>query len=137
MERQFLPSSLRHQWVSCSNIMKHILTVDDNALDCILIYIYLVRLGFLVTVCHTVMDAINSIGVHKVDVLVVDLAMPEISGFELISFIREKDKELPIIVISAYAEEFEKQKAFQLGATYYITKPYTKEDVKRVFTQYL
>ena len=133
----FLPSSLRHQWVSCSNIMKHILTVDDNALDCILIYTYLVRLGFLVTVCHTVMDAINSIGVHKVDVLVVDLAMPEISGFELISFIREKDKELPIIVISAYAEEFEKQKAFQLGATYYITKPYTKEDVKLDLTQYL
>lgn len=117
--------------------MKHVLTVDDNTEDCIIIYTHLTRLGFLVTVCHTVMDAINSIGVHKVDVLVVDLAMPEISGFELISFIREKDKELPIIVISAYAEEFEKQKAFQLGATYYITKPYTKEDVKRVFTQYL
>ena len=133
----FLPSSLRHQWVSCSNIMKHILTVDDNALDCILIYIYLVRLGFLVTVCHTVMDAINSMTIRKVDVLIVDLQMPDISGFELIENIRKKDKDIPIIVISAYDAEFEKQKAFQLGATYYITKPYTKEDVKRVFTQYL
>ena len=41
------------------------------------------------------------------------------------------------LMLIEVCEEFEKQKAFQLGATYYITKPYTKEDVKRVFTQYL
>lgn len=117
--------------------MKHILTVDDNALECILIYTYLVRLGFLVTVCHTVMDAMNSINVRKVDVLIVDLEMPEISGFKLIEWIRKNDKELPIVVISAYADEFEKQKAFQLGATYYIVKPYTKQDIEQVFKQYL
>ena len=86
--------------------MKHVLTVDDNTEDCIIIYTHLTRLGFLVTVCHTVMDAINSMTIRKVDVLIVDLQMPDISGFELIENIRKKDKDIPIIVISAYDAEF-------------------------------
>ena len=117
--------------------MKHALIVDDNAQDCILIYKLLSRLGFVVTVCHNVLDALNSIMVRQVDVLVVDLRMPEISGFELIKNIRANDKNKPIVVISAYVEEYYKQRAFQLGATYYITKPFLFETIDNVFRQYL
>jgi len=117
--------------------MKHVLAVDDSIVDSLLIYRILVKLGFIVTTCNTVLDAINSMGVRKVDVLVVDLAMPEIGGFELISYIREHDKKLPIVVISAFADEWNKQKAFQLGTSYYIEKPYTPDNIKRVFSQWL
>lgn len=117
--------------------MKHVLAVDDSLVDSLLIYRILVKLGFIVTTCNTVLDAINSMGVRKADVLVVDLAMPEIGGFELISHIREHDKKLPIVVISAHVDEFNKQKSFQLGANYYITKPYLLKDIEKVFSQWV
>ena len=117
--------------------MKHALVVDDDAGQCIIIYTWLVQLGFIVTICHNVLEAMNSITTRKADVLIVDLMMPEISGFELIEWIRSHDKNMPIVVISAYIDIESKQKAFQLGSNYYITKPYTKEDINRVFTQYL
>lgn len=117
--------------------MKHILIIDDNPTDCDLLNILLSRMGFMVTVRYNAMDAINSFNINRIDILVVDLQMPEISGLQLIESMRKNDKEIPIIVVSAYADEESKHKAFEIGATFYITKPYTSADIKRVFKQYL
>ncbi len=60
---------------------------------------------------------------QEVDVIITDIKMPEVSGLELISQIREKNKDVCIIILSGYSNFSFAQKAIQLGVTRYMTKP--------------
>jgi len=60
---------------------------------------------------------------NPVDVLVTDIRMPEISGLELITRIRELNRELQIIILSGYSDFSYAQKAIELGVRRYLTKP--------------
>ena len=112
--------------------MKVVLFVEDNDTDALLLQIHLAKLGFLTIVCSCVMDAILCMEKRQVDYVLTDIAMPEVSGFELIGRIRKRNKIIPIVVISAYADEYSKSEALRLGASTYIVKPAFLEDLRRV-----
>lgn len=72
----------------------------------------------------------------KPDLMIVDINMPEVSGLDLIEFLRRRPewKELPIIMLSSEAADTMVEKAMSAGADGYVTKPVTIEELEKAMT---
>jgi CheY-like chemotaxis protein len=69
-------------------------------------------------------EAINKIlNFPEISLVLLDLNLPDVNGFEVLRYIREKDSKLPVIVQTAYILSGEKEKSFALGANYFLEKP--------------
>ena len=99
-----------------------ILLVEDDEIASRLMKEFLEEKGFSVTPVFTISDAISLLRLDKYDMLLLDLNMPDYSGFELLSNIKTSIA-VPTIVISAYSETEFKVKAFKFGAHDYVVKP--------------
>ncbi len=108
------------------------LVEDEEALSNI-VKLYLERAGYEVVVFSKGNDAINYIG-NKVDLWILDIMLgDDVSGYNVIKQIREKDKNVPVIFTSARDQEIDKIFGLELGSDDYMTKPYSsKELVLRV-----
>ena len=69
---------------------------------------------------------------ERPDVLLLDINMPEVSGLDMLEFVRRKDqwKNLPIIMLSSEADDLHVDKAMELGADTYVFKPVTIEELE-------
>ena len=108
------------------------LVEDEEALSNV-VKLYLERAGYE-TICFTKgKDAIDYIG-HKVDLWILDIMLgDDVSGYNVIQAIREKDQNVPVIFTSARDQEIDKIFGLELGSDDYMTKPYSsKELVLRV-----
>ncbi|MFL6619915.1 MAG: PAS domain-containing protein [Povalibacter sp.] len=112
---------------------EHILFVDDDEAIAYLIERSLQRLGYRVTCSCNPRDAIQWFKENRddVDVVVTDLTMPVMSGFDLIPALREIRSDVPIIMTSGYAREEDQQRAAQLGIGHIILKPDTVDMLGR------
>jgi len=99
-----------------------ILIVEDDEIASYLMSDFLESCGFLVDCVYTVTDGISYLKNKKYDLLLLDLNLPDFSGFELISNIKNKVA-IPIIVTSAYNDTDTKVKAFKFGVHDYLSKP--------------
>ncbi len=99
-----------------------ILIVEDDEISSFLMCDFLESCGFLVDCVYTVTDGISYLKNKKYDLLLLDLNLPDFSGFELISNIKNKIA-IPIIVTSAYNDTETKVKAFKFGIHDYLSKP--------------
>ena len=108
------------------------LVEDELALSNI-VKLYLERAGYEVICFSKGSEAINYIG-NKVDIWILDIMLgDDISGYNVIKAIREKDELVPIIFTSARDQELDKIFGLELGSDDYMTKPYSsKELVLRV-----
>ena len=108
------------------------LVEDEIALSNI-VKVYLERAGYEVVCFSKGSDAINYIG-NKVDIWILDIMLgDDISGYNVIKAIREKDEIVPVIFTSARDQELDKIFGLELGSDDYMTKPYSsKELVLRV-----
>jgi DNA-binding response OmpR family regulator len=108
--------------------MYNLLLVEDdysisNALD-----YYLKNEGFNVFLSRNIKEAKNIINLNKVDLIVLDIMLPDGSGFDLCKEIRN-DNDIPIIFLTAIDEEPDIIKGFDLGADDYITKPFKAREL--------
>jgi DNA-binding response OmpR family regulator len=73
------------------------------------------------------------------DALILDINMPEVSGLDLLEFVRRRPewKKLPIVMLSTEAADTTVDKAMDLGADTYVTKPVTMEELERALTSAL
>lgn len=111
---------------------KRILLADDEREIIELLRLYLEKDGYDVLAAGDGLFALQILRREKVDLAVVDIMMPNLNGYELIKAIR-KEKNLPIIVISAKGETADKILGLGLGADDYIVKPFDPlEAVARV-----
>lgn len=111
---------------------KRILLADDEREIIELLRLYLEKDGYDVLAAGDGLSALQILRREKVDLAVVDIMMPNLNGYELIKAIR-KEKNLPIIVISAKGETADKILGLGLGADDYIVKPFDPlEAVARV-----
>ena len=116
---------------------RHILVTDDEEHISELVKYNLEKAGFTVSVCHTGTAALEKLEEDQVDLLVLDLMLPDIDGIEVCKRIRKSGKhsELPIIMLTAKSEEIDRILGLELGADDYMTKPFSvKELVARVKT---
>lgn len=103
--------------------MKKILIIEDDQSIAELQKDYLVMSGYDVTVASDGKLGLSLINSEKFDLIILDLMLPHIDGFSILSEIAEK-KTIPVLVVSAKSEEMYKIKGLNLGADDYITKPF-------------
>lgn len=106
-----------------------VLIVDDVPLNILLIKKMLSQYTFQIRTANGGQAALDAIAQKMPDLLLLDLMMPGIDGFEVIRRLRaaEATKELPIIILSALNSEQDIAKGFQLGANDFINKPIIME----------
>jgi two-component system chemotaxis response regulator CheY len=77
------------------------------------------------------LEAIERLSLTSYDAMVLDLNMPDIGGFEVIEFVRGQDKlrSLPILVVTTRGDESSRDKALEMGASAFMTKPFAPEAI--------
>ncbi len=77
------------------------------------------------------LEAIERLSLGQFDLVVLDLNMPDIGGLEVIEFIRAQDKlrQLPILIVTTRGDDTSRGKALGAGASSYMTKPFTPEEI--------
>ncbi|MFP3390821.1 response regulator transcription factor [Brevibacillus sp. SIMBA_040] len=105
-----------------------ILIIEDETTIAQLERDYFELNGFLVDLCHTGDEGLQLALHGDYSLIIVDLQLPGMNGFDLCSQIR-KTKEVPILIVSAKKEEIDKIRAFNLGADDYITKPFSPSEL--------
>lgn len=109
-----------------------ILIVDDDVNICELLRLYLEKEGFETIVANDGENAVSAAQKHTPDLVLLDIMLPRLDGWQVCREIR-KFSEMPIIMITAKGEVFDKILGLELGADDYVTKPFdTKEIVARV-----
>lgn len=108
-----------------------ILIVDDNPTNLGVLFDYLSNLGFNVLVSQDGENALVLVQDEKPDIILLDIMMPGIDGFEVCKRLKENPsvRDIPIIFISALSETFDKVTGFEIGGVDYITKPFQQEEV--------
>jgi len=102
---------------------KTILVVDDNANVRKLVQEYLIEHNFRVMTASNGQEAIYTARHEKPDLILLDIMMPEMDGYEFISTYR-REANTPIILLTAKLEETDKVLGLELGADDYVTKPF-------------
>ncbi|SET23293.1 two-component system, OmpR family, response regulator VanR [Oceanobacillus limi] len=101
----------------------NILVVDDELEIADLVKLYLTNEGYTVTVIHSGKEALENITVNQYDLAILDIMLPDVSGFMICQKIREK-YHYPVIMLTAKVEDMDKINGLTLGADDYITKPF-------------
>jgi PAS domain S-box-containing protein len=109
----------------------NILVVDDTPANLQLLTSMLSEQGYQVRVAPSGKLALRSVQLTPPDLILLDILMPEIDGYEVCSQLKASPttKDIPVIFISALHEALDKGKAFAVGGVDYITKPFQLEEV--------
>lgn len=117
------------------DMAEKILVVDDERDIANLLEVYLQNENYIVYKYYCAQDAIQCIENNEIDLAILDIMLPDMSGFSLCQLIREKYT-YPIIMLTAKIEETDKITGLTLGADDYVTKPFRPlEVVARVKAQ--
>ncbi len=105
-----------------------ILTVDDDENICRLLELYLNNNGFAADFCNDGHTALAQLSQNQYDVVVLDVMMPIMDGFETLSKLREFS-DIPVIMLSARGEANDRITGLDYGADDYITKPFEPQEL--------
>lgn len=109
-----------------------ILVVDDDINICELLRLYLDKEGYRVITCNDGASAVSMVDSDAPDMILLDIMLPRLDGWQVCREIRKKSN-VPIIMLTAKSETFDKILGLELGADDYIAKPFdTKEVIARV-----
>ena len=116
-----------------------IMVVDDSITIRKVTARMLERNGIHVILAKDGIDATNQLIDTKPDLMLLDIEMPRMDGFELATYIRndERLKDLPIIMITSRTGEKHKEKAMEIGVNQYLGKPYQEEELLRNINEIL
>ena len=108
-----------------------ILVVDDNIINVKLLGRTLTNNNFTVVNASSGKEAIKLANIEKPDLILLDVLMPEMDGYETCKILKENDetKHIPIIFLSAKNETVDKAKGLALGASDYLTKPFDPVEI--------
>ncbi len=118
---------------------KHILVVDDEPAWLQILAYILRKKGYEVREESSAAAALETLKSYKPDMIVSDVRMPDMDGFDFLGHVRRsrKHSKTPFVFISAIDDEDSKGAARDLGATDYLTKPFNEDDVVRILSQHL
>jgi twitching motility two-component system response regulator PilH len=111
--------------------MQTILVVDDTPSEMELLSHYLREGGYSVISAVTAKEALEKAVELKPDIIVTDVVMPGMSGFELCRSLRKHPdtKKVPIIICTSKGQDFDRLWGMRQGANMYITKPFSREQL--------
>ena len=102
---------------------KKILVVDDERAICNMLKKFLTKSGYDASTALSGKEAIKRVKKEKPHIVLLDIRMPEMDGIKTLKKIKEIDKEVGIVMITAVKEDETGRKCLELGAYDYITKP--------------
>lgn len=108
--------------------LEKILVVDDDKNICELLRLYLEKEGYSVILCHDGQEAVVKFNAINPDMLLLDIMLPGLDGWQVCREIRKKSN-LPIIMLTAKGETFDKVLGLELGADDYVVKPFDAKEV--------
>jgi len=109
--------------------MFHILVVDDDKNTRLLLKAVLENANYTVTTATNGEDALGVLDKEHIDLVVLDIMMPGMDGYEFTRVLREAQNNLPILMVSAKQLPADKHKGFMVGTDDYITKPVDDEEM--------
>lgn len=109
---------------------ENILIVDDDVNILELLQRHLQSWNYHVFKAISVKEAVTILRDTHIDLLITDLKMPEVDGFELIKFVSEHYPKLPKLVVTGYPSVQDSLAAIKSGVVDYLTKPFTKDELK-------
>jgi two-component system KDP operon response regulator KdpE len=109
--------------------MTRVLVVDDEPNLLRALSLTLTGRGYTVSTAASGGSALDLAALEHPDVIVLDLGLPDVDGFQVIRRLRERGDDTPIVVLSARAATQEKVTAFDLGANDYVTKPFDMNEL--------
>lgn len=109
--------------------MANVLVVDDEPNIVLSLEFLMEQAGFQVTTAEDGEQALESIKNAQPDLILLDISLPGISGFDVLEQLRGQTETvaLPIIMLTAHGREVEREKGMALGADDYITKPFSTQ----------
>jgi two-component system chemotaxis response regulator CheY len=118
---------------------RSILIVDDSATVRKFVSVSLSMQGFTVVAACDGMDALEKLPTAHIDLVITDLNMPNMDGFELIRALRENPqyRDLPVIILSSLNDELSKETGASLGVASYVVKPFSLEKIQYEVSKYL
>lgn len=103
----------------------HLFIIDDDELTLKVVSAILKRKGINVYPFSSAVAALKEVGNNKPDVILLDLVMPEMNGFEFLIALKEKVSSLPKVIIGSGSQSSkDKTRSLELGASDFINKPY-------------
>ncbi|HYL57701.1 MAG TPA: response regulator [Candidatus Acidoferrales bacterium] len=108
-----------------------VVLADDDAATTMLISTILKHFNYECAVAHDGSEALDMVRQKKPDLVLLDISMPKMDGFEALRVLRSEPatKEIPVILVTAHHNEDELVKGFSLGADDYITKPFNSAEL--------
>ena len=108
--------------------MKKVLLIDDEPRMLDLLSLYLTPMGYNCVKMTSALKAIRYLEEEKADIILLDVMMPEMDGWEACTLIR-KNWDIPIIMLTARTEKNDIVKGLKMGADDYISKPFDEEEL--------
>lgn len=108
-----------------------ILVVDDVMTNVLLLKVLLMREKYQVITANSGMEALSKVEEEKPDLILLDVMMPELSGFEVCERLKENKNtaDIPIVFLTALNSTSDIVKGFQVGANDFVSKPFNKEEL--------
>ncbi|MGE6515670.1 response regulator transcription factor [Lysinibacillus sphaericus] len=120
--------------------MTKLLVVDDDNHIRELVKVFLQNEGLEIVEAVDGVDALSKLETEKVDMVIMDIMMPNMDGWELCKEIRHDNNDLPILMLTAKGETAQKVKGFNLGSDDYLVKPFEPAElivrVKSILKRY-
>ena len=109
--------------------MTTVLVVDDEPNILLSLEFLMQQAGFDVLTAEDGESALNAVQTQQPDLVLLDISLPGISGFDVLETLRQDPRfaRLPVIMLTAHGREVEKEKGLALGADDYVTKPFSTQ----------
>lgn len=121
-------------------VMTRLLVVDDDEHIRELVSVFLQNEGLSILEAVDGVDALSKLESEKIDMVIMDIMMPNMDGWELCREIRKLNNDLPILMLTAKGETAQKVKGFNLGTDDYLVKPFEPAElivrVKSILKRY-
>lgn len=106
----------------------HILLIEDEHSIALPLSIALTGAGFTVVHCELARDGLEILRTQYIDLLILDIGLPDMNGLHALKILREFSQ-VPVLILTARAEEADKLFGLELGADDYVTKPFSPKEV--------
>ncbi|OPX28369.1 MAG: hypothetical protein B1H08_06030 [Candidatus Omnitrophica bacterium 4484_171] len=110
-------------------LAKKVLIADDERDFVTFLSVALKREGFDVFTAFDGIEAKERIEEDSPDIVILDLIMPHLNGWEVLKWIKEKERRIPVIILSAKDDFDDIKNTYNLNADYYMTKPVSVRDI--------
>ena len=118
-----------------TRLAKRVLIVDDEPDICLLLRRLLIKFNLNVDYAYNITNGLEMVRDHEPGIVFLDMNLPDGNGLDFISKFKHDDKSSIIVMISAYDTPADRSKAFGLGVNYFLSKPFTQNQVIDIISE--